>query len=194
VRRRELIPALAVAGVAAAAGAWVGARMSGRWRGAPVESQAVAQAEAARESAAAALLGRPRPEFTHGATDGRLVSAGDFDGRVLLMNFWATWCEPCREEMPMLDALQGEYAGEGLAVVGVALDDVQRARGFVERLGLSYTVLVGAGDVLETSRAWGNAAGLLPYSVLVDRQGTVRWTHFGELRRQELVARLEELL
>jgi thiol-disulfide isomerase/thioredoxin len=141
-----------------------------------------------------ALLGQPRPPFTLGASDGRRVSADDFDGQVLLVNFWATWCAPCREEMPMLDAVHEQYAPEGLAVVGIALDDVQRAREFAGALGIDYTILVGAQDVMATGLAWGNRAGLLPYTVVVDRDGIVRWTYLGELKRDALLAQIEPLL
>jgi peroxiredoxin len=140
------------------------------------------------------LLGQARPPFTLGASDGRLISAGDFDGQVLLVNFWATWCAPCREEMPMLNAVHERYSSAGLAVVGIALDDVQRAREFAESLGIDYTILVGAQDVMATGLAWGNRAGLLPYTVVVDRDGIVRWTYLGELKRDALLAQIEPLL
>lgn len=142
----------------------------------------------------AALVGHPRPPFTLGAADGRRVSVTDFEGEVLLVNFWATWCTPCRAEMPMLDALHDDLSGKGLAVVGIALDDVARAREFAERLDIGYTILVGAGDVMATGLAYGNRAGLLPYTVLVDREGTVRWTYLGELDRDTLLAQIQPLL
>jgi thiol-disulfide isomerase/thioredoxin len=122
------------------------------------------------------------------------VSAGDFDGRVVLVNFWATWCAPCREEMPMLNEVYRSLAPRGLDVVGIALDDVARAREFAERLGIDYTILVGAGDVMATGLAYGNQAGLLPYTVLIDRDGVVRWTFLGELKRNALLEQVEPLL
>ncbi len=180
--KRQVLLFFAVAGVAAFAGV-----ITAQWlRGDP-------NGGAAAEGPAA-LLGQPHPGFTLGAADGRRVSASDFDGQVLLVNFWATWCTPCRAEMPMLDELHAELAGQGLGIVGIALDDVQRARDFAERLGIDYTVLVGAGDVMATSMAWGNVAGMLPYTVLVDRDGVVRWTRLGEVKREELVAQIRALL
>jgi thiol-disulfide isomerase/thioredoxin len=140
------------------------------------------------------LLGARRPDFTLGSTDGSWVSASDFDGQVLLINFWATWCVPCRAEMPMLSELHQQYAGQGLRVLGIALDDVQPARDFVTELGIAYPVLVGLADVMATSRAYGNRDGLLPYSVLVDRDGVVRWSRLGELTRAELLAQAQPLL
>lgn len=94
----------------------------------------------------------------------------------------------------MLNEVHAAYAPAGLAVVGIALDDVQRARDFAESLGIDYTILVGAQDVMATGLAWGNRAGLLPYTVLVDRDGVVRWTHLGELKRDPLLAQIEPLL
>jgi peroxiredoxin len=182
VKRRDLALLVIVGLLATVTGAWLGSH----WRERPAQQASIV--------AGALLEGERRPGFDHGAADGRRIAAGDFDGQVLLVNFWATWCEPCREEMPMLDTLQNELGGRGLAVVGIALDDVQRSRDFIARLGIGYTVLVGAGDVLATSRAWGNEAGLLPYSVLVDRDGIVRWVRYGELEREELQARIEALL
>jgi thiol-disulfide isomerase/thioredoxin len=140
------------------------------------------------------LLGTTRPDFSLGSTTGDVLTAGDFDGQVLLINFWATWCAPCREEMPMLSGLHERLAGQGFQVVGIALDDVQQARDFVEEMGIGYPIMVGSTDVMATGRSYGNRAGLLPYSVLVDRQGIIRWTSLGELELSELDARIEELL
>jgi len=143
---------------------------------------------------ATGLVGQPRPPFTLGDTEGRQVSVAEFDGQVLLINFWATWCTPCRAEMPMLVQVQDRYAAEGLSVVGIALDDVQQARDFARDLGVSYTVLVGGADVMAAGVVYGNRAGMLPYTVLIDREGIVRWTHLGELEREELEERLQALL
>ena len=148
----------------------------------------------AEQAEAQEMVGQRRPDYTLGATDGRRISASDFDGDVVLVNFWATWCAPCRKEMPLLKEVQGRYAGQGFNVVGIALDDVGRAREFVEELGIDYTILVGAADVMSTGVMYGNRKGLLPYSVLVDREGIIRWTLLGELEEDELIHQLEGLL
>lgn len=142
----------------------------------------------------AELLGQPRPDFTLGGIGGEWVSAADFDGQILLVNFWATWCVPCRAEMPMLDQLHRQFSGLGLTVLGIAMDDVQQARDFALELGISYPVLVGMADVMATGRVYGNRAGLLPYSVLIDRDGIVRWSHLGELSRDALEEQIRLLL
>ena len=151
-------------------------------------------AEAFAASRVEDLLGQPRPDFTLGDLNGAPVSAADFDGQVMLVNFWATWCTPCVEEMPMLSELQQNYAGRGLRVVGIALDDPQKAGNFVAQLDIDYPVLVGTTDAILVGRQFGNRAGMLPYSVLVDSDGIVRWARLGALDRQELVAQIQALL
>jgi len=140
------------------------------------------------------LIGSQRPDFSLGSDTGEMISSADFSGKTLLINFWATWCEPCRREMPMLMDLQSEYGADGLQVVGIALDDVKSVRDFVQRYGISYTVLVGAADAMATSAEYGNVQGVLPYSVLVDKTGIVRWQYTGEIRPDDVSKLLSELL
>ncbi len=138
-------------------------------------------------------VGDPRPPFRHGSLNGDWVTTEDFDGQAMLVNFWATWCAPCRREMPLLQDVSLERDGE-LVVIGIAIDDPGPVRDFVEELGISYPILIGAADVLNTQRAWGNSAGALPYTVLVDRDGIIRWQHLGEVTADELSPVLEEWL
>ncbi|MBT8049369.1 MAG: TlpA family protein disulfide reductase [Xanthomonadales bacterium] len=132
------------------------------------------------------LLGQRRPDFTLNDTQGNPVSASDFDGTIWLANFWATWCAPCVEEMPMLSQLHKGHGEYGFKVVGIALDDPERATQFAAELEVTYTVLVGKTDVVLTGRRFGNATGMLPFSVLVDASGVIRWAHLGALSREEL--------
>jgi thiol-disulfide isomerase/thioredoxin len=110
-----------------------------------------------------------------------------------LLNFWATWCAPCVEEMPMLSRLQRDYSGRGLRVVGITVDDPVRARAFAQDLGLDYPLLFGTGEAMLVGRRYGNASGMLPFSVLIDAAGVVRWTHLGAIRREQLETQLAEL-
>ncbi|MGY6553685.1 MAG: TlpA family protein disulfide reductase [Wenzhouxiangella sp.] len=138
-------------------------------------------------------LGDPRPDFRHGGLDGDWVKAKHFDGDLLLVNFWATWCAPCRREMPVLQDLSEAHAGD-LAVVGLAIDDLEAVRNFVSELQITYPIAVGNADVMATQRAWGNSAGALPFTVLVDREGIIRWQHLGEATREDLDAVLADFL
>ena len=181
---RQLIALLAVA-LLAAAGGYFAAMQMGPGRGAAALGENPEQD---------LQVGAIRPDFTHKDLDGRPVSAAEFDGGVLLVNFWATWCKPCVEEMPMLSRLQDDLAGQGFRVVGIALDEPGRAAEFAAEMELSYPVLVGEADVVITNRRYGNASGMLPYSVLVDAQGVVRWTSLGALEASELERRVRGLL
>jgi len=149
--------------------------------------------DTARAPAVQDLLGQRRPDFTLQDVSGKAVTASDFDGNIWLANFWATWCKPCVEEMPMLSRLQQEYADQGLKVVGIALDDAQRAGEFAAGLAVSYTILVGKTDVVLTGRRYGNATGMLPFSVLMDSSGVIRWTHLGALSGDELRRQIQLL-
>jgi thiol-disulfide isomerase/thioredoxin len=142
---------------------------------------------------AADLVGQRRPDFVLSDSGGDRVSASDFDGQALLLNFWASWCKPCVDEMPMLSRLQQDYGESQLRVLGIALDDPERAKEFALSLGLSYPVLVGQTDVVLTGRRYGNQTGMLPFSVLVDKSGTIRWTHLGSLNRNDLEIEIERL-
>jgi peroxiredoxin len=146
-----------------------------------------------RPPMASDLVGNFRPDFELDNNKGVVVKADDFSGKPLLINFWATWCAPCREEMPMLMDLQREYSSAGLQVVGIALDDAQSASDFAATYGISYPILVGNTDVYETSAAYGNTEGVLPYSVLVDSNGIVRWQYAGKVRHQQIAGLLSDL-
>jgi len=131
------------------------------------------------------VIGQPRPAFRHAGIDGRFWRASDFDGRWLLVNFWATWCAPCVREMPVLDRLDDDY-GAALAVVGIAIDEPGTVPGFVDALGVDYPILIGTSDVRATRDRYGNPEGMLPYTVLVDPDGLIRWRHLGEIKRSDL--------
>lgn len=142
---------------------------------------------------AGAAVGDRHPGFRHGGLDGKWVDADQFGDRLLLVNFWATWCAPCRREMPLLQEVSDRH-GEDLVVIGLAIDDLEAVRDFVAELEIDYPVAAGNADVMATQRAWGNSAGALPYTVLVDRSGVIRWQHLGEVTTDQLAAALEPWL
>ncbi len=140
------------------------------------------------------LIGQRRPDYELTDTSGDSISASDYDGFITLVNFWATWCKPCVEEMPMLTRLQQKFGHRGFTVVGIALDDAERAAEFAASLGVSYPILVGQTEIVLTGRRYGNVTGLLPYSVLIDSNGIIRWTHLGALIPPELEGQIKKLL
>ena len=178
-----------VAVLAAGSGYWVARYLT---PSAATENPA-ALSRPAGAQAPADLVGQPRPDFRLMDASGQAISAAAFDGRVFLVNFWATWCAPCVDEMPMLSELHGDYAGQGFAVVGIALDDPERAQQFARELHIQYPLLFGRADAMRVGRRYGNREGMLPYSVLVDAGGIIRWTRLGAIERSEVEAQLAAL-
>lgn len=138
-----------------------------------------------------ASVGQPAPTYEALQMDGTPVALADLRGDVVLLNIWATWCKPCREEIPALDSLHQEFADRGLRVVGVSIDvitDTARIAGFARELGASYALWRDPDDrVSATFRAIG-----VPSTYLVDRDGTLRWIRLGAVHAGD--ARLRALL
>ncbi|MBN1377760.1 MAG: TlpA family protein disulfide reductase [Gammaproteobacteria bacterium] len=125
------------------------------------------------------LIGQPRPDFLLTDIDGKLHRISEWDGRTLLLNFWATWCPPCREEIPTFNAMQAEFAEQGFSVIGIALDELQNVKSFAKNTPLNYSVLIGQTSADEVLRRYGNTTGGLPYSVFIDKNGLIRMIYAG---------------
>ncbi len=131
------------------------------------------------------------PEFTLKDTAGREVSSASFQGKVLIVDIWATWCKPCEKEMPEFEKLQKKYGEQGFAVIGIALDtDPADVAKFTHRLGVTYTILMGTPEALEK---WGGLEGL-PTTFVVDRAGRVRKKVIGFEYPEEFDQAVRELL
>ncbi len=127
-------------------------------------------------------------------TKGREQPLAQWKGKVVVVNFWATWCVPCREEMPQFVKLQQELGGRGLQFVGIAIDQPDKIDAFASELSLNYPALVGGYGAIELSKAMGNRLGALPFTVIVDRAGRVAHTQLGPLKDAELRSILAQLL
>ena len=118
--------------------------------------------------------------------DGKSQTLEQWRGRVLVVNFWATWCAPCREEMPEFVRLQKEYGSKGLQFVGIAVDEADKVRQFANELGLNYPSLIGGYGALELSRTLGNGVMALPFTVVVGRSGGIELTQLGPLKPAQI--------
>lgn len=115
-------------------------------------------------------------------------------GQVLVVNFWATWCVPCREEIPVFIKLQNRHGARGLQFIGIAIDQREKVDAFVREFGINYPVLLGSIDAVELSRRAGNRLGALPYTVMIDRSGRLIGAHLGIVKEAKLEALLQPLL
>ena len=120
-----------------------------------------------------------RPDFTLPDTEGKPRHVSEWDGQLLVVNFWATWCAPCREEIPTFIELQERYGAQGLQFVGIAIDKLDNVRTYIDEVGINYPVLLGQLAAIEVGRSYGNEAGGLPFTVVVDRQGQIAFAKSG---------------
>jgi len=127
------------------------------------------------------LAGRPQP-------------LRQWQGKLVVLNFWAPWCPPCREEIPGFVRLQKEYGDRGVQFVGIALDSADRVRAYADQVGIPYPLLLGDAGAAELGRAAGNRLGGLPYTVVFDRRGNPTATLTGGVDAMRLEALIKPLL
>jgi len=149
----------------------------------------------ASESAGPRKVPEQLPDIRLPDTDGAMHKLSDWKGKPLIVNFWATWCDPCRREIPLLSALRREHAREGLEIVGIAVDQVEAVREYAKTHKLDYPVLVGDEGGLAAVTALGMDT-VLPFTVFADAQGHVVTLKIGELHADEaelILGRLQDV-
>ncbi len=136
--------------------------------------------------AISAMVGQPLPPLVLADLDGRMHSLAEYRGRRLLINFWASWCGPCLQEMPALDEARHKFADDGVIVLGIAMDQPDHVRAFLAKQPVSYPILLGSLEAPSTSLQLGDEAEILPFSVLIGADGRIIATHAGILSPQLL--------
>lgn len=126
--------------------------------------------------------------------DGKPQALAQWRDRILVVNYWATWCTPCRDEMPELSRLQERYGSRGVQIVGVAIDDAAKVRDYLRGAPVSYPVVVGDTTFAETSRALGNGPLGMPFTVVIARDGTLRAAALGRVHEKVLAKLLDSLI
>lgn len=142
-----------------------------------------------RRHGEAALAAAAYPDLT-----GHLSRVSDWRVPALVCNFWATWCEPCREEIPLLMAIREKYGPQRVEIVGIGIDRADKMRQYAADFRISYPLLVGDIGGLQLMTDLGNDAGALPFTVVRDRQGAIRFRHLGRLHPGDLEPILAAIL
>lgn len=138
--------------------------------------------------------GSAAPELVLTDLSGARHPLSEWRGRLLLVNFWATWCAPCMNEIPLLVKAQAQYGSRGLQIIGPAMDDPLAVQAALPRLGIVYPVLVGDSEVANAMTALGDTLGALPFSVLIGTDGTILKRKHGEFEQDELQKLIEKHL
>jgi thiol-disulfide isomerase/thioredoxin len=182
-----------------AVGAWVhfsrdtadgrqGVKVAAGVASAPNASDVAAEPEdvAPQDALPARRIPEHLPQFSLEDTSGKSIPIQSFaDNSSLIINFWATWCAPCRSEIPLLETLHAEWADRGMRVVGIAVDHREPVLDFAKRFKITYPLLIGEQDALDAAAALGVGSPVFPFTVFTDRRGEVVALFIGELHRPQ---------
>ncbi len=125
--------------------------------------------------------------------DGKMHKLSQWQGKTLIVNFWATWCAPCVEEMPELTALQTELAPKNIQILGVGIDSPSNIREFGAKYKITYPLYIAGMTGTELSRQFGNQTGGLPFTVIIGPKGDIKKTYLGRLKMDQLRADIQAL-
>jgi thiol-disulfide isomerase/thioredoxin len=126
--------------------------------------------------------------------DGRPQSLKQFQDKTIVLNFWATWCEPCLEEMPELSKIYTENKSKNLVVVGIAIDEERAVKSYLKKTKVAYPIFVDEDKGVILSKNLGNNEGILPYTVIINSKGNIQKTILGRVHKDQLDAILKPLL
>lgn len=125
--------------------------------------------------------------------DDKMHKLSQWEGKTLIVNFWATWCAPCVEEMPELTELQTELAPQGIQILGIGIDSSSNIREFAAKYKITYPLYIAGMTGTELSRQFGNQTGGLPFTVIIGPKGDVKKTYLGRLKMDQLRTDIKEL-
>ncbi|SET26775.1 Thiol-disulfide isomerase or thioredoxin [Nitrosomonas marina] len=177
----QIILFCAAAVVAMSAGVWLRAYF--------MDGPQPPLSEEMNKQGAEAILSANLPDL-----DGVSQPIAQWKGDVIVANFWATWCTPCREEIPEFIEMQQQYGDQGLTFIGIAVDQLEKVLPYSKELGINYPVLVGGLNAMSFAEAAGNEMSVLPYTIVFDRQGKISDTFLGRVHQKTLEKSVMPLL
>jgi thiol-disulfide isomerase/thioredoxin len=133
-------------------------------------------------------------EFNLSDLSGQPHNISEWQGKILVINFWATWCPPCLKEIPDFITLQDQYKSQGLQFIGIALDDKEAVAKYIATTQINYPVLLGGEHGIVVARQLGNNINAVPYTLIVDRQGQIIHRYPGKFPKEQLMEFIKPLL
>lgn len=137
---------------------------------------------------------QPLPVFSLPDLSGKLHSASEWQGKTLIINFWATWCPPCKKEIPEFIALQKLYADQGLQFIGVAIDEKDSVDEYLSFIDINYPILIASDEGVALAHKLGNLSDSVPYTIVVNAEGQIIHRHQGEFSKEQIVEIIKPLL
>jgi len=128
------------------------------------------------------------------SSDGKPVDSQNWQGKVLVVNFWASWCPPCVEEMPALDKLQQEFLQQNVLFVGIGIDSPSNIREFLSKTPVSYPIAVGGMEGSNLSKQLGNSQGALPYTIIINAKGKATYSKLGKISEDDVRSAIKSAL
>ncbi len=133
------------------------------------------------------------PEFSLADVSGKLHSISEWQGKIRVINFWATWCGPCLKEIPEFIELQNQYADKGLQFIGIAVDSPEAVQTYLNTININYPILVGDMPAISIAHQLGNHIDAVPFTVIVNPQGQIIHQHAGEFSKEQLLEVIKPL-
>lgn len=134
------------------------------------------------------------PDFKMPDSSGQERSIKEWQGKILIINFWATWCPPCMKEMPAFEAMQQEFGNKGVQFIGIALDDPEPVKEFINKKKITYPILIGQDSGTKIAHDLGNVINTVPFTVIFDKKGQLLKRQMGTLDREQLLEIIKPLL
>ncbi|MBM4207364.1 MAG: TlpA family protein disulfide reductase [Gammaproteobacteria bacterium] len=127
------------------------------------------------------------PDISLPDTAGKQHNLKEWQGKILILNFWATWCPPCMKEMPEFQAIQNEFGDKGVQFVGVALDEAEPVQEFITKKNITYPILIGPDAGMKLAHDLGNVVNTVPFTVIFDKKGQLIKRQMGTLDREAIL-------